>query len=325
MNTKINAVVRPNVEKETVVFNNTTEGLELGHPKFSLEAFEIKGNGMRLVIDNGLVVFGREDALANAENAAVFVDDLGQKMTFISAATQLMRYGFKGYVPGFHPLPERDSNRLTTKIGYVCDNYAGNDFGVIPAGGWYPVIEKPVAGKQGKVVQVGKKALEQCAQDKHNAIDLLIDGKVIAGYWPKGNTERGEQIVTWLDTVIGHTQAILDNDEQLIAIYKTRYNERVTDRLLNWKAARNLRGLSEEELDVSAKVQVADLIMTTVDGDAIIMSEVGTGSSVRFYNASGRYQGQQTWVPTNAYSVQKFQEAAKMGWTAQVLFDTAAL
>ena len=326
MNTNINALISRTAQNDTVIFNDTTSGLDLRHPEFSLEAFEQKGNGMRLVIKDGLVVFGKESSMDSDKAVVKFLEDLSEKQDFISAASQLMRYGFEGFVPGFHPAPARESNKLNTKLGVVKSNYAGNDFGFIPEDGqWYAVVSAPVAGSKEEVVKVSAKAEDYFTQTKNEAIDLLIDGMVFAAYWPKGETTRGEQLVNWLATVLGHNQAVIDGDEGAQAIYRTRYNERVMDKNLGKKAANVLRGKSAEELAAFAKEQGAELILTTIDGGEIIVSELGTGSPIRFYGANGRYKGQQVWNPASAYSVQKIEEAAKMGWAAQVLFDTAAI
>ena len=326
MNTNVKALASLSAQNDTVVFNNTTQGIDLRHPEFSLESFEQKGNGFRLVIDNGMVVFGRTDAMDSSEAIVKRLDSLTEKQAFISAHSQLMRYGAEGYVPGFHPLPERDSKMLTTKIGYVRSNYAGSDFGFIPEDGlWYAVVSQPVAGSAQEVITVSKKAEDNYTQAKHNALDLLIDGIVFVANYPKGETERGEQLVTWLATVLGNTKAILENDEEAIAIYRTRYQERVIDRQLNRKAANTLRGKSDAELAQHAKEVSDELIMATLDGGEIIISDLGNGSPVRFYTSNGRYKGQQVWNPASAYAVQKIQEAAKMGWVAQVLFDTASV
>jgi len=326
MNTNVAALASIKTVNNTKIFNETTSGLDLAHPEFSLDAFEQKANGFRVVIEKGLVVMGLEAALSSEESEVLFVDSLDDKMVFVSALSDLLRYGAEGFVPGYHPAYIKEgSNRLVTTIGYIRSNYDGTDFGLVPEDGlWYPVVARPVAG-QGTKLTVGKKALDFKSQGKHDATDLLVDGQVIAGYWPKGLNKNGEGIVKWLGIVLGHNQAIIDSDEELIAIHNTRYMEAVSDKKLNSKARVELRGKSDEELNVVAAAGTQELVMTTINGDALIFTELGSGSPVRFYNGSGRYQGQQTWNPENAYSVQKFQEAAKMGWAVQVLFDTNAM
>jgi len=325
MNIKVAALASVAKSNNREIFNETTRGLDLRHPEFSLEAFEQIGNEYRLVISDGAVIFGLAAEMDNPEARVIRIEDLGVKKSFVSAHSQLLRYGSDGFVPGFHPVPQNERGTLQTLIGYVRNNYAGVDFGAIPEDGkWYPVVSMPVAGGEDRVV-VGRKPIDSHKQDKQDALDLLIDGNVFIANWPKGNNTVGEQLVTWLATVLGNTQAVLDGDDELVAIYNTRYMEAKVSNQLNSQARDILKGKSAAELDEIAAAKSQTLVFATVGGAELVLKTLGDGSPVRFFDANGRYKGEQVWSPKSAYAVQRMEEASKKGWLAQVLYDTATI
>jgi len=280
MNTKVAALASVTTVATKEIFNETTRGLDLRHPEFSLDAFEQVGNEYRLVINDGAVVFGLAAEMNNPEARVIRIEDLGDKKGYISAHSQLLRYGSEGFVPGFHPVPQSDRGALQTLIGYVRNNYAGMDFGAIPSDGqWYPVVSMPAAGGADQVA-VGRKPVDRYKQNKQDALDLLIAGNVFVANWPKGNNKVGEQLVTWLATVLGNTKAILENDVEAIAIYNTRYQEARVNNQLNSQAHDVLKGKTAAELDVIAAEKSQTLVFTTVDGTELVL-KTADGRSIQ--------------------------------------------
>lgn len=245
------------------VYNESTFELNLQHPKFSLEDFELDAGDYRLVISNNQVAFGSLDAWTS-QDASVYKivfsmeDAMTRQKQAVSALAKLVENP-GNYVIGLHK---------TGQDWVISRNYAGditeltpNDAAVSnmlnqlerlpedPTGELFYKVHM-VAGINGGAdfPRISNKPLNTKNEKyTHFAIDQLLSDNAVWFYW----TENAP--VKWLATVLGRIQAAADGDEQLLAIYRQHYDNTVTRKQVNYAAYKDVKAAQEsgEVLDFS--------------------------------------------------------------------------
>lgn len=301
----------------TPAFNESTFDLDLRFDSYSRDSFQqVNGEYALVIFNGGTVRVGKTEAMAAPTADKILRPRLSftQKKLYLSAMNQALRYGTDGFVPGFQPKYNADEVKGFGVIGFVKDNFAGQDFGPIPNDGqWHEVIARPIVGTgEMKSFVTTDEVRYQTAQRK-DALEFLAAGFILEIYLPANLDD-------WMAVSVGWNQAVIDNDEGLQAIYQTHYNEAKFERQLNDKARKELSGLSDEE-----KVEKANsgtLVVMSVDGNELNVRNLGDGSVIRLQDSRGNHKGQIVWNPANAYTVQKMREAAKNGMEVEVIFNT---
>ena len=320
MNTNIPAFANANnTVSDKVVFNQSTNGLDLRIEGFSLDAFEQVGNGVRLVIKDRVVGLGTEAALEDPNSRVFRVQNLTQAKAAVSAfATLIQSKDPSSFKIGFHPRAGIDRDVFQFgEVGLVKSNYKGFDIADIPADNkWHGLMETPVAGG-GTSYYIGKAVSSTYQQITHEMIDLIIDGFIIQAVWPEPKDSKMQGLSNFLAVTLGANDASLGDDEELKAIYATRYNEAVNAKKLDRKAAATLAQVEPEQRKAVALQQ--DLVMVQTNGEELDVLSLSPGQLVRFEDRTGRHQGQRAWRPESPYCIQAFAEAAKMGMYVELL------
>lgn len=320
MNINVPAM-KKNASATTAKFNETTHDLDLRHAGFNRDAFEQVGNGLRLVMKDGAIVFGLVDALDNEDAPVVRPKvSLRYQKAYVSGFCTLMRRGLDGYAPGYHPF-DRDNQEGYVVTGLVRQNYKGTEFNVPEDGEWHEVVRKPVVGHYVRGKSYADSVGSRYASIKHDAMDIILSGHVVLLYWPGVDAKKGSELNDWLSIMLGHNQAVLDGDDELVAIYEARKSESTERKKLNRKAAKTI---SQQRAEKKAGKEVEatrpeDITMRLLNGEELNLSQLKPKSVVKLVDHKGRFKTSLIWNPGNEYAVESMKQAAYSGWKMQIL------